>query len=80
MCGPIRIGPSVRPVDSDGVYRSDLWTPMESIGLQKSETPEIGDSTNRRLQKSESQMTEVRIYGFRLPFGPIIGIMRYLRC
>jgi predicted RNase H-like HicB family nuclease len=48
--GPIRIGPSVRPVDSDGVYRSDLWTPMESIGLQKSETPEIGDSRNRRVR------------------------------
>jgi predicted RNase H-like HicB family nuclease len=32
--GPIRIGPSVRPVDSDGVYR----------------TPEIGDSRNRRVR------------------------------
>ena len=56
-CG-LRWSLSVRPVDSDGVYRSDLWTPMESIGLQKSETPEIGDSRNRRLQKSESQKTE----------------------
>jgi predicted RNase H-like HicB family nuclease len=26
------------------------------------------------LQKSECQKTEVRMYGFRLPFGPIIGI------
>ena len=31
-------------VRSGSDHRSDLWTPMESIGLQKSETPEIGVS------------------------------------
>jgi len=53
-CG-LRWSLSVRPVDSDGVYRSDLWTPMESIGLQKSETPEIGDSRNRSVRRRKSE-------------------------
>ena len=34
----------VRFLDPDRVHRSDLWTPMESIGLPTSETPEIGEA------------------------------------
>jgi tetratricopeptide (TPR) repeat protein len=44
---PDRPGPPIRSVDSDGAHRSGFWTPMESTGLQKSETPGIGDSGNQ---------------------------------
>jgi len=58
------ISRKVRCQASDGVPRSDRWTPLESVGLPTSKTPEVGDAKAQRggaATKTQFSVTSVAL-------------------